>query len=52
MNAAPPSRPPARAARAALLVLVLAAGPARADDNSCGNPFENHYGPFDYRVAA
>lgn len=25
---------------------------ARAQDMGCGNPFVNHYGPFDYRVAS
>lgn len=37
----------------AAAMLCLAAAPARAQapESSCGNPFVNHFGPFDYRTA-
>lgn len=35
-----------------VLVLALGAyGNALAQQRACGNPFANHYGPFDYRTA-
>jgi hypothetical protein len=33
------------------LALAAAATGAPAQDNGCGSPFENHFGPFDYRSA-
>lgn len=37
----------------AAAMLCLAAAPARAQtpESSCGNPFVNHFGPYDYRTA-
>jgi Tfp pilus assembly protein PilF len=40
-----------RATLACALAASLAVASARADEGICGNPFENHYGPFDYRTA-
>lgn len=49
-----PDHPLRRAAAAALLcapLLAWAQG-AAAQDADCGNPFVNHFGPFDYRTAS
>lgn len=34
-----------------LLLSVLFASSAHAQLQACGNPFQNHFGPFDYRTA-
>lgn len=41
-----------RRAHRALLLLLLASAPALADVGDCGDPFVNHFGPFDYRTAS
>lgn len=43
-----------QAALALTAALLLAAPPVQAQvgDQSCGNPFRNHFGPFDYRAAS
>lgn len=35
----------------ALLAIFGGAALAQAPDPNCGNPFRNHFGPYDYRVA-
>jgi hypothetical protein len=34
-----------------LLMLTIVSAPVLADEIDCGNPFVNHFGPFDYRIA-
>lgn len=41
----------ARRPAAAALALLAQAALAQAPDPSCGNPFVNHFGPYDYRTA-
>ncbi|MCC6194987.1 MAG: tetratricopeptide repeat protein [Burkholderiales bacterium] len=47
------THPLRRAAAAAFLCapLLVGASGAAAQDIDCGNPFVNHFGPFDYRTA-
>jgi tetratricopeptide (TPR) repeat protein len=45
-------RPRADAARrfALLMALGALAGTSAAQESACGNPFQNHFGPYDYRT--
>jgi len=36
----------------AFLLLMLVIAPVRAATTECGDPFVNHFGPFDYRTAS
>lgn len=45
------SRSPRGRVTFVLLCLGASAGPVLAQELPCGNPFENHFGPYDYRTA-
>lgn len=40
-----------RAAACLAIVVACGAAGAQVSDGSCGNPFVNHFGPYDYRTA-